>query len=371
MPQCAACGKFLSPAGATGCGSCLLKFHKACLGIPEKSQIGKNWVCLACKRNLRKGDNSETPVKGLCDERTAEAPSHGGVTLDAPPGVVVETDPESEVAACTPSDVKGLLEFRQLFAECMSEMREFRKELMSLHSSFKAVTERQDLMDSRLDGMALKLEELEGRLAAGAPSRVVELERVVSELRGELNMRDQDALLADLDVGSVPEEKGENVTHTVTALALRLGITLEERDVVFAERVGAPPAAGGRARRIVVRLSRRGLRDEVLRAARTRRNLEASNGTRIYINERLTRHNRQLFLRVREGCRQRNWRYCWTRHGCIFARQSDGQRVLRFRSDADLERIFNIPQRGSPEPKLPDGHDGQSLPAYSGAGAEV
>ncbi|CAG9781843.1 unnamed protein product [Diatraea saccharalis] len=87
-------------------------------------------------------------------------------------------------------------------------------------------------------------------------------------------------------------------------LAARLGVSLDEKDVVYAERVGAPPAEGGRARRIMVRLSRRHLRDQVLNAARVRRSLRAPNGHTIYVNERLTRGTRQLFNQVRAECRR-------------------------------------------------------------------
>ncbi|CAK1588908.1 unnamed protein product [Parnassius mnemosyne] len=106
---------------------------------------------------------------------------------------------------------------------------------------------------------------------------VNELEKTVNLLKQELNDRDQEALLSDLEIGHLPEEKGENITHTISVLAVRLGVPLEERDVVFAERVGAAPLSlsvsteGGiaiRARRVVVRLARRSLRDELLRAAR-------------------------------------------------------------------------------------------------------
>ncbi|KAL0860142.1 hypothetical protein ABMA27_010449 [Loxostege sticticalis] len=135
-------------------------------------------------------------------------------------------------------------------------------------------------------------------------SAVAGLERTVTELRLELNGWDQDALLADLEIGQLPEAKGENVMHSVIVLAGRLGVTLDERDVVFAERVGAPPAeaGGAHARRVVLRLARRQLRDDLLQAARVRRGLTGEGGARVFVNERLTHANRQLFRHVREEC---------------------------------------------------------------------
>ncbi|XP_063838172.1 uncharacterized protein LOC135087303 [Ostrinia nubilalis] len=222
-----------------------------------------------------------------------------------------------------------------------------------LHTHYK----RMDTIEVCLTGVghanAERLDEVEKRLEAvgrvqteagtGAGSGVVAaLERTVAELKLELNDRDQDALLADLEIGGLPDEKGGNVFHDVAVLAGRLGVTLEERDVVFAERVGAPPAetGGARPRRVVVRLARRQLRDDLLRAARVRRGSTGEGGGRVYINERLTRSNRQLFYRVREECRKQQWRYSWTRRGRVFVRKSDGSQVFHLRSLDDFARVF-------------------------------
>ncbi|KAL4705408.1 hypothetical protein ACJJTC_002431 [Scirpophaga incertulas] len=191
-------------------------------------------------------------------------------------------------------------------------MRQFRMEMSLLRESFTAIT-------ARLESVQRRLEVLEARKPEAGADRVAELESV----------------------------NGENVFHSVAQLAGRLRVVLENRDVVFAERVGAPPLpgeageAGGRARRVVVRLTRRCLRDELLNAARVRRaGLTSSAGVRVYLNERLTRSNRVLFHRVREECRRLQWRYAWTRRRHIFTRQSDGNPVFRFGTVEDLARVF-------------------------------
>ncbi|XP_041983196.1 uncharacterized protein LOC121736175 [Aricia agestis] len=207
-------------------------------------------------------------------------------------------------------------------------------------------------MRQRLEGLERRVEVVEKT----SSSKVADLEQVVSQLKSELNDRDQEALLADLDVGNLPESTGENTTHTVTVLAAKLGVQLSSTDIVFAERVGAversptgdaTAAEERRARRIVVRLARRDLRDELLRAARVRRTLNSADlgapgaPRRVYVNERLTRANRVLFHQAREECRRLQWRYSWTKRGRIYVRQGDGKPVFSIRCDADLARVFN------------------------------
>ncbi|CAG9783805.1 unnamed protein product [Diatraea saccharalis] len=340
MLHCGICGKFLSPTDAARCGGCALKYHRACVGISATAQINKDWMCTGCKKSVRRGNNSQTLVKGISGVMDVDAP----LPSVSPQKIDVEhqrsdagTSQRAHSVNATESDMSVMKEFLQEFKECiMKEMREFRMEMAQLRESFTTVT-------GRIDGMEQRLVALEQGREDGDVGRVRELESTIAKLKLELDDRDREALLSDLEIGQLPEEKGENVFHSIIVLAGRLGVSLEERDVVFAERVGVPPAEGGRQpRRVVVRLSRRQLRDELLLAARVRRaGLNSEKGPRVFINERLTRSSRQLFHRVREECRRLQWRYAWTKRGRIFARQGDGKPVFQFRSEEDLNRAFS------------------------------
>lgn len=234
---------------------------------------------------------------------------------------------------------------RRELSEFMAELRVYRKEMIEFRATVVAINERMEGIERRLDAVEQK------EVASSRASEVAELEKVVDQLKMELNDRDQEALSADLEIGQLPEVKGETVLHSVTVLAAKLGVALEERDIVFAERVGAADRTGssgseGRPRRVVVRLARRHLRDELITSARVRRTLttaELGQGgpqQRIYLNERLTRTNRHLFHLVREECRKQGWRYTWTKRGRVYARQGDGKQVYPFRTEADVARVF-------------------------------
>lgn len=327
MVKCSACGKFLSLTGAAVCVTCPFMSHKSCVSIAETEIISKTWNCPDCKRRAIKND-SNTPAQLQTDSTT-------DVSLPTA-GLSQYCDDDNEVRA-----------MRREFAEYMGEIREFRKEMVDFRASVAS-------LGKRLDGIENRLETLEKKEANTSESKnFQELENTISQLKLELNERDQEVLLSDLDIGGLPETKGENVIHSVTTLAVKLGIKIDAGDIVFAERVGRHNATESnvedtreRARRVVVRLTRRHLRDELLRAARVRRNFTSADmglpGTpcRIYINERLTRSYRQLFHLVREECRKSNWKYSWTKKGRIFARQADGKQAFPIRSTADIVRVF-------------------------------
>ncbi|CAK1603274.1 unnamed protein product [Parnassius mnemosyne] len=340
MPKCGACGKFLTSTGAVACTVCPIMFHRGCLLVSETTNISKDWACPECKKKSRKGDNSSTPVRGIS----------GNISQDNVPREVTISSPCSSLSQTL--DIKSgeesiAQELSRQLVTCTAEMRELRKEIGELRASVLGFSE-------RMDGIERRLEIIEQRQKPTGVE-VAELERTVNLLKLELNDRDQEALLTDLEIGHLPEEKGENIIHTVSVLAVRLGVPLEERDIVFAERIGAvqavvsggsPGGAAPRGRRVVVRLARRQLRDELLRAARVRRSVTTSElgaaapPHRLYVNERLTRYNRQLFHKVREACRRFSWRYSWTKRGRIYARQGEGKPACYIRTEDDFIRIF-------------------------------
>ncbi|KAL0895141.1 hypothetical protein ABMA27_013592 [Loxostege sticticalis] len=382
--KCSACLHVFEHSRYLTCSLCGQHYDIDCVGVSEQRFFSTltgdhrtQWKCASCKSRQPRTDNTETPVRsgegGVTVRRGASRPPVLEMELDEsliepgqetpevkqPDGAVVLASFQALVAEWKRFSEAIRADVRSMRDEVREDLRALRGEMRELAGLVRRCEGRVDVVEERLetlereasgnnvavgariDAVEARMEAAERRRAEAGPDDAEGLRRTVEELKLELNERDQEALLADLEIGQLPEQKGENVVHSVIVLATRLGVPLEERDVVFAERVGAPPAeAGGRARRVVVRLARRHLRDELLRAARVRRGAAAEGGGRVFVNERLTRSNRQLFHRVREECRRLLWRYAWTRRGRIFARKSDGAQVYQLRSSGDLERVF-------------------------------
>ena len=144
-------------------------------------------------------------------------------------------------------------------------------------------------------------------------------------------------------------------------IGTKLGVALEERDIVSATRVGtrlrsekSAGASGGdgngggaRPRPLVVRLARRALRDELLRQARVRRGANTADlglpmhkPRNFYLNERLTKTNRILLSRARAAASAANWKFAWSKEGKVYVRQYHTSRVIRLRDLKDLQSVF-------------------------------
>ncbi|XP_061705676.1 uncharacterized protein LOC133516672 [Cydia pomonella] len=257
------------------------------------------------------------------------------------------------------NDTQLLITELRLFRE---EIRAMSQEIHGLRTSLERLTVRIDGCDGRINGcegrinmLSARVDSLESRPQSNDTASDNSLVETVSQLRMELSDRDQELLLNDIEISSVPESRGENAMHLVTALGKKLGVELTESDIVDVTRVGRAPqledglhGPAARPRPLVVRLVRRAVRDRLLQAARVRRDA-TTEGTGIpgrtctfYVNERLTPHNRRLLYKARELKQQHSWRYVWTRDGKIFARrQADsGSPRHRIRTELDLDRVF-------------------------------
>ncbi|KAI5641898.1 hypothetical protein NE865_05897 [Phthorimaea operculella] len=200
---------------------------------------------------------------------------------------------------------------------------------------------------------------------------IIPLKAQISKLEGELNTRAQSSLLNEIEISGLVETANENLHHTVQVTARKIGINLEKCDIDWITRVGpkqnsiqsvqnshgipnnspsltetdGKQAANQRPRPVVVRFTRKSRRDEFMRASKSRKDLtnedieNCKTSQKIYINERLTKENRQLFRTARKVASQAEYKHTWTNNGNIFMRKGDGQffPVIHIRTEADLE----------------------------------
>ncbi|KAJ2951285.1 hypothetical protein O0L34_g5686 [Tuta absoluta] len=219
-------------------------------------------------------------------------------------------DPNDYGTAGMSSNDKMAAELRMFRLQFTEEMQASRTQLAQLNESFSRLVSRVEVCESRLDLLADRIEIIERRVGEREAMKPDTME-AIDELKAELNRRDQDQLMNDMEISCIPEQQNENLQHIAITLARKVGVELFKQDIVHATRVGLVQAPTqedrpSRPRTIVVSLTRRTVRDQLLKSARVRRGA-TTEGTdlpgpprRFYFNERLTRTNRQLFQRARE-----------------------------------------------------------------------
>ncbi|KAL4715123.1 hypothetical protein ACJJTC_012170 [Scirpophaga incertulas] len=199
------------------------------------------------------------------------------------------------------------------------------------------------------------------RLSAIEVASAVEFERQdreikdlkieITELRHKMEVQEQLNVKRELEIVGVPEQLNENLTHVVMIASKKIGVDLQMTDLDEVRRVGTknPKNTTNRtvSRPIVVKFLSKIKRDDVLSAYKGRRKLTSEDlvpgsSSSVYINERLTAQNRQLFREARTRAKMQNFQYCWTRNGTVFIRKAANTNgfkhpAIPIRSQKDIE----------------------------------
>ncbi|CAG9087811.1 unnamed protein product [Plutella xylostella] len=258
--KCTSCGKFHSSTDGVVCGICAGSFHRECAGLLEGVVVAADWACLNCKRKRRQSNYDDTPVKGAAAPYDARKQTVEMLSTSGEIKISQQCDVGDEAAVMNNTANNATLEFH---VDLALEIRAFREELGSLKthcskeiqgvcgefkelreeiSSFKAAI---FACNRRLEDMEKRVEAMETNYASSKSPAIESLEQAIEDLKMELQDRDQDLLANDIQISHIPETKAENPIHLVKVIAVKLGMTLDERDIVSAVRVGAlRPAAG-------------------------------------------------------------------------------------------------------------------------------
>ncbi|CAG4970842.1 unnamed protein product [Colias eurytheme] len=319
--KCSCCGKFFSTTDGAKCTKCNIVFHKACNNISPQSKVNMNWQCKTCKIKFSKAPATVCTDRNEC----------GDVFEDA----------------CVSESVNQSPMLAQEIHLLRTELSAFRLELSRLTTLVSEFNTRLGTVEERV----IKLEQCR-------PEQT-EILDTIETLKIQINESEQAQLLNDLEISGVPESASENPSHLIMTLSQKLGINVDEQDIMSAHRAGGrrdrtsdadghgATSASARPRPLVVRFVRRSMRDELLKAARVRRGADTS-GTdipgetrRFYVNERLTSINRRLFYLAREEANIKNWRFIWTRGGRIFVRRDAKSSSHWIRSETELRKVFS------------------------------
>lgn len=225
---------------------------------------------------------------------------------------------------------------------CLRE--EFHEEINDLRIQYQECINKINDLSDRLDKQESRLTLIETSYQEND-----NLKMQLHNLKEEIKIKDQLSLQYDIEITGITENKGESVMHLTGIIMNKIGAKVDERDIVDARRIGSIHASQGDKqlpRPIVVRVTRRTVHEEILRSARIRRNVTTKDlgltGTthQIYLNERLTKENRQLLHKTRLLAKKHKWEYIWTNQGRVLTRESDGKTAFRIRCESDLDRIF-------------------------------
>ena len=176
-----------------------------------------------------------------------------------------------------------------------------------------------------------------------------ELEREVKDVKRALEMTKKD--LNDLEqygrrdcveVSGISREENEDTESLILKLGSILEIDVEAKDVQACHRLGKKQDAP-----IISKFVNRKTATAFLKAKKRVKKpingeslgLKTHSQCKVYINESLTKQNKELLYLVRGRKKEKNWKYVWSRNGTIYARKSDESDFIRINNEKDIEKI--------------------------------
>lgn len=208
------------------------------------------------------------------------------------------------------ADMRAVKDSIRFCSDTCDEVKIIGSDIKALRAEIKALTSQNDHLKAENERLAKKVEELEQYQRSN-----------------------------NLEIKGVPE--GLDSTAVVKKIGELVGEAVADADIDICHRV---PTARGEDKNIIVRFVSRTKRNALLTKAKKKRLSSEDVGfdgtsTTIYVNEHLTRHNKQLLGAALAEKKKAGWKYVWVSSGRILARKNELSDAIRIEKKDDLACI--------------------------------
>lgn len=313
--KCKLCVKTVSSRSSkVKCVDCEQVFHGACVQMSKEDiefiESSKEiWRCDNCRMDRRKSMQVQS-------ELSSDVPNIGDVLK-----LLYEMRHESKEQT------------RSLEAELGKSLELCHQTIEDLKQTISMHSKSLDKYKGLFENLCVENKKLQ--------SRILELELKQDET-------DQYSRLNSIEINGIPEQANENVFDLVKKVGSSLDMDVTEDMVDTCHRLGPKQVNEERPRGIIVKFTRRTVKEEILKKRRIKRNLNTSDigcsspAKVIYMNESLTPARRRVFNAVRALKQEKGFTFVWIRNGKILVRPSEGDKVTAVTNMSDLEKLRRL-----------------------------
>ena len=171
------------------------------------------------------------------------------------------------------------------------------------------------------------------------------LQSLISGLELKIDSLEQQARQCNLELCNVPEKRNENLVALMEEISSKIKFSLNQNDIHTIHRVPHANRESKSPKNIIVKLSSRIIRDNLLSAFRLIKGLSTEQlgftGTprRIYMHEHLTLKKKELFRQCKEAATKNSFKFVWVKHATILVRENECESAIAIRSFGDVAKI--------------------------------
>lgn len=304
------------------CAKCLKTFHSVCLKMSDEHlkillSNDASWFCKECRPG-----NANTSVVVVDD---------------------AEQNPEGTVSSrITKNDLLSLKneilgELNNKFTMLLDSVNFCSDKITDFEANIKLINDKLKLLEEcKRENEHLKI-------------RVNDLENKIIDLE-DYSRR------SNIEIQGLPESRNENLVDVVLNIANNIKCEMAKTDIDAIHRVPHYDKAKKTAKNVVVKFRTRLQKEDFFtRVKEYGRNQRRETGStqpgisfpnidgKVFINEHLTPRNKILLSQAKNFCKNNNIKYIWVRDGKIFARKSDGSRVINIVNVDSFSKLINTP----------------------------
>lgn len=241
------------------------------------------------------------------------------------------------------ANIKSLMEQMKKMHDSQEEILNSNKELVkSLEVKFNDLAEAVKGVKSDITSLQVKT-----RLTEEESSK---LKEEVAKLKGKIEEAEQHSRLNNIKISGVPYTREEQLSDVVLKIAEVLKVPFTRDCIDTVHRVASFNNKGYKP--IILRLTSRDTKEELLRAVRNRKGLEARDlgfqgiSLNVYLNEHLTPFRELLYRKAREA--EELKKRVFIRRGNILAKtEADSRELVNIRSEEELRDLVARIKSGS------------------------
>lgn len=236
------------------------------------------------------------------------------------------------------SAIYGINVRHEQLPSIVQDIKNMKQNLQNLEATMSGIKQDVARNTLRLTEVENKINVLENRLH----SDYLQLQAEVTKLSNEININDQMLRLNNIEIKGIPQIKNENLFEVVSKIGNLIGQQINKSDINFVTRA----ISKTKPKPIIVGFVLRYKKQDFVASAKshtpglTAENLGFTNATsRIFINDHLSKANKQLFTKAKKIAMEQNFKYVWVQNSQILTRKNDISPILNIKSESDLINI--------------------------------